>query len=284
MTRTRSQAAKPPQNARVVGVSAKGCLFALCASGLLLAACAPRLLSLPVDPGSTLPDFERIHREATAGCANVRTLTAELALSGRAGSQRVRGTAIVGFEGPRSLRLEGVAPFGPPAFILAARDETAILLLPRDNRVLRGARAEEILGALTGVALAPAELQAVLTGCASAANGGALAGRMHANGWASIDLSDGAVLYLERSADRWQTRAAKRSGWQIEYSMWQGSFPQTVRLRSTDPQVNVDITAILSQVEANVPIDQAAFDVNVPPSARELSLSELRANGPLGER
>ena len=269
----------------MVGVSAKGRrLLALCASSLVLAACAPRLLSLPADPGSTLPDFERIHREATAGCANVRTLTAELALSGRAGSQRVRGTAIVGFERPRSIRLEGVAPFGPPAFILAARDETAILLLPRDNRVLRGARAEEILGALTGVALAPGELQAVLTGCASAANGGAVAGRMHANGWASIDLSDGAVLYLDRSADRWQARAAKRSGWQIEYSMWQGSFPQSVRLRSTDPQVNVDITAMVSQVEANVVIDQAAFDVNVPSSARELSLSELRANGPLGER
>src|SRR5688572_12887089 len=115
MTRTRSQAAKPPQAARVVGVSAKRCrLLALCASGLMLAACASRLLSLPADPGSTLPDFERIHREATAGCASVRTLTAELALSGRAGSQRVRGTAIVGFERPRSIRLEGVAPFGPP--------------------------------------------------------------------------------------------------------------------------------------------------------------------------
>ncbi|NOT25144.1 MAG: hypothetical protein HOP16_03480 [Acidobacteria bacterium] len=268
----------------MVRVSAKDCrLWALCAGSLFLAACAPRLLSLPTDPGSTLPDFERIHREATAGCSNVRTLTAELALSGRAGSQRVRGTAIVGFERPRSIRLEGVAPFGPPAFILAARDETAILLLPRDNRVLRGERADEILGALTGVALAPGELQAVLIGCASAATG-AIGGRVHGNGWASVDLSDGAVLYLERVGGRWQTRAAKRSGWQIEYSMWQGSFPQAVRLRSTDPQVNVDITANVSQVEANVPIDQAAFDVNVPPSARELSLAELRANGPLGER
>ena len=195
----------------------------------------------------------------------------------------MRGTAIVGFERPRSIRLEGVAPFGPPAFILAARDETATLLLPRDNRVLRGEEAADILGAITGVSLAPSELQAVLTGCASA-EADPVAGHLHGNGWASIDLRDGAVLYLERTGGRWQARAAKRSGWQIEYSMWQANFPQRVRLRSADPKVDVDITATVSQVEANVPIDPAAFEVNVPASARELSLAELRANGPLGVR
>ena len=35
------------------------------------------------------------------------------------------------------MRLEGVAPFGPPAFILVARGGEATLLLPRDelNRI-----------------------------------------------------------------------------------------------------------------------------------------------------
>lgn len=284
MTRSAIPGCEAPHDACVVRLSAKRSrLWTLCAGSLLLAACAPRLLSLPTDPGSTLPDFEQIHGEATAGCSNVRTLTAELALSGHAGSQRVRGTAIVGFERPRSIRLEGVAPFGPPAFILAARDETATLLLPRDNRVLRGEEAADILGAITGVSLAPSELQAVLTGCASAETG-AVGGHLHGNGWVSIDLRDGAVLYLERTRGRWQARAAKRLGWQIEYSMWQGNFPQRVRLRSADPNVDVDIMATVSQVEANVPIDPAAFEVNVPPTARELSLAELRANGPLGVR
>ena len=224
----------------------------------------------------------RLTNEATAACVGVRTLTAELSLAGRAGAQRVRGRAIVGFERPRSMRLEGVAPFGPPAFILAARDETAILLLPRDGRVIRGERAEDILGALTGVGLAPAELQAVLTGCVSAAPG-AMGGRLHGNGWASVDLPEGGVLYLERVNGQWRTRAASRSGWQIEYPMWQGAFPQVVRLRSTDPRVVVDMTATVSQVETNISVDQAAFTVNVPSDARELTLAELRANGPLGE-
>lgn len=258
-------------------------LGVLALGSLLAAGCAPRLLLLPVDPGNPLPDFVQVHRDASAGCSNVRTLTAELALSGRAGTERVRGRAIVGFEPPRSMRLEGVAPFGPPAFILAARDDVALLLLPRDNRVVRGERAEDLLAALTGVGLAPAELQAVLTGCVSAASG-ATGGRLHGNGWASIDLADGAVLYLERDGARWRTRAARRSGWQIEYPMWEGTFPQSVRLRSTDPQVHVDVAAVVSQVEANVPVDEAAFTVNVPPGARELPLAELRANGPLGER
>jgi outer membrane biogenesis lipoprotein LolB len=252
-------------------------------STLLLAGCAPRLLSLPTDPGKPLPDFSQIHREATAACADVRTLTAELSLAGRAGGQRLRGRAIVGFERPRSMRLEGVAPFGPPAFILAAHDDLAVLLLPRDNRVLRGERAEDILGALTGVGLAPAELQAVLTGCVSATPG-ATNGRIYANGWASVELPDGGVLYLERMNTGWRARAARRSGWQIEYPAWQGTFPQTVRLRSTDSGVAVDISATVSQVEANIPVDQAAFTVNAPSDARALTLAELRANGPLGER
>jgi hypothetical protein len=139
------------------------------------------LLSLPTDPGNPLPDFAQIHRQVSSACAGVRTLTAELSLSGRAGGQALRGRAIAGFERPDAMRLEGVAPFGPPAFILAARGDTATLLLPRDNRVLRAARAEDILGALTGVALAPADLQAILTGCVTSMPG-ALGGRLHQGG------------------------------------------------------------------------------------------------------
>ena len=126
----------------------------------------------------------------------VRTLTAELALSGRAGRQKLRGRVVAGFARPSSMRLEGVAPFGPPAFILASRGDTAVLLLPRDSRVLRGAPAEDILGALTGVTLGPDDVQAILTGCVVPAPQ-ATGGRLHGNGWASLDLAGGATLYLQ---------------------------------------------------------------------------------------
>ena len=47
------------------------------------------------------------------------------------------------------------------------------------------------------------------------------------------------------------------------------------------PGVDVDLTAAVSQLETNVQIDEAAFSVDVPPGASELSLAELRQAGPL---
>ncbi len=133
--------------------------------GILIAGCAHPRLALPTDQGAPLPDFKTIHAQLSSPCTGVRTLTAELALSGRAGRQKLRGRVVAGFARPASMRLEGVAPFGPPAFILASRPEMTVLLLPRESRVLRGAPAEDILGALTGVTLGPADLLAILTGC-----------------------------------------------------------------------------------------------------------------------
>ena len=227
--------------------------------------------------------------QLSAACAGVRTLTAEIALSGRAGRQKLRGRVVAGFARPASMRLEGVAPFGPPAFILVARGEDATLLLPREPRVLRGAKPEDILGALTGVALGPADLQAILTGCV-VPSPQAVDARQHANGWASIDLFGGATLYLEPTGAArtlsgprgWTIRAARRAGWQIEYPAWSGNFPQSVRLQSDQPTLMVDLTATLSQIETNKDLEDAAFTVNVPPGAEPITLDELRDSGPLG--
>jgi len=220
--------------------------------------------------------------QLAAACTGVRTLTAEIGMSGRAGRQRLRGRVVAGFARPASMRLEGVAPFGAPAFILVARGENATLLLPRDEpRVLRGPKPEDILGALTGVALGPADLQAILTGCVVPAPQ-AMEARRHANGWASIDLAGGARLYLEPARGGWTLRAATRAGWQIEYPAWSADFPQSVRLQSSQPDVNVDLTAALSQIETNKDLEDAAFTVNVPPGADPIMLDELRDSGPLG--
>ncbi|MGE0445748.1 MAG: hypothetical protein AB7P99_11015, partial [Vicinamibacterales bacterium] len=58
-------------------------------------------------------------------------------------------------------------------------------------------------------------------------------------------------------------------------------FPRQVRLRSTDPEVNVDLTAAVNQLETNVDIPPEAFGVNVPQDAIAITLDELRAAGPL---
>jgi hypothetical protein len=133
-----------------------------------------------------------------------------------------------------------------------------------------------------------ADLLAVFTGCV-VPGPRAIAGRLHAGGLASIDLESAdqgtqrrtATVYLRRNGSQWQLRAAKRDRWQIEYIPGSGSFPQSVRLISTNPDVAVGITATLSQIETNSDLDPAAFRVEEPKGVTPLTIDELRQAGPL---
>jgi len=213
-------------------------------------------------------------------CSGVRTLTAELGLSGRAGDQRLRGPIVAGFERPSSMRLEAVGLLGRRVFTLVARDGSGTLLLEGEARILRNAPPDAILAALTGVNLSPGDLQAILTGCV-VPSPRPTAGRLHGNGLASIDLESGATIYLQRQANQWRLRAARRNGWQIEYAAWEGQFPRSVRLESASPDARVDLTTTISQLETNTDLDPAAFRVDAPADARPLTLEELRQAGPL---
>ena len=257
---------------------------ALCALAVSLAGCAPRSLTLPTDPGTPLADFAAIHAGLSEACAGVSTLTAALGLSGRAGGERLRGTVHAGFARPASMRLEGVRPIGGPEFILVSRDGAATLFFPRTSQVLRNAAPERILSRLTGVDLAPADLQAILTGCVVPAPA-PVAGRVHGNGWASVDLKGeaGATVFLQQQDGQWRIVAARRGGWQIEYPEWAGRFPGAVRLRASSPGVNVDLRAAISQLEANVALDDDVFQVNVPADAAAITLENLRAVGAADE-
>lgn len=246
---------------------------------VLITGCAKRTIALPTGAGTPLSDVATIHAGFAKGCSGVRTLTAELGLSGRAGDQKLRGRALAGFQAPNAMRLEGLAPFGPPAFILVANGGNATLLLPRDERVLRGADEGAILGALTGVTLGPSDLLAILSGCVvpspKAVNGSKIGDK-----WQTIELEGGATLYLQRVGNAWQLRAARRNGWQIEYPAWQGGWPRAVRLISAQAPA-VDVTAQIAQLETNVEVDPKAFSVDVPSSAQPITLEQLRQAGPL---
>lgn len=218
---------------------------------------------------------------ATGGCADVRTLTAELRMSGRVGGQRIRGRAIVGVSRPGLVRLEGVAPFGPPAFILVARDARGTLVLPRDNRVLRDAPPEQILQALTGVSLTPDDLRALLAGCL--VPGGAPAGGVRiGDRWARLDWGGaGDLAYVRRDGASWRLVASARAGLDVEYDDFATGRPGRIALRAGQ---GADLRVTLSQVETNVTLDRDAFDVTVPAGAAALTLDELRAAGPLGRQ
>ena len=116
-------------------------------------------------------------------------MQAELGLSGRAAGQRVRGRVLAGLV-PGALRLEGVAPFGAPVFILVADGMRGTLLLARDRRVVQDAAPEDILNALVGIRLGPDDLRAMLGGCVRAA-GESTAARAYGADWLAVDLAAG---------------------------------------------------------------------------------------------
>ena len=253
--------------------------FAFCITSL---ACGPRRVELPTDSGSPFPDFAKVHEQVSASCRGARTFQTQLSLRGRVSGQRLSGRVVAAFARPASMRLEGLAPIGQPLFYLVAQSGSGVLLFPRDTRVVRGQAAEAILEALIGVNLAPADLQAILTGCV-VQDPKASAGRMHANGLISIDLQDGARLFLRRGA-QWEVRAARRNGWQLEYTTSQSQYPASVRLISESTAIQVDLTATLSEVEANINLGDEAFRINIPPDTQPMTLDELRQSGPLRER
>ena len=255
---------------------------------LALIACAPKApIALPSDPGTPFPDFAAVHARLSTACAGVRTLQMEMRLSGTAGDEKVRGTVFAGFERPMSMRLEGVPPIGGPVFILAARGGSATMLMTRTKEIIRNAPPEAILEAMTGVALVPADLLSVLTGCVLP-EPKPIGGTLHAGNRAAIEIETGsqpgaarqtAMLYLQQVRGDWQLQVARRDRLQVEYTYGTGQFPEAVRLISTTPRVNLN--AALSQIEANTAIDPAAFAVVEPKDVTTFTIEDLRQAGPL---
>jgi hypothetical protein len=264
-------------------------LFALAA-----AACATAAdIRLPGGPWADDPMAADAFRSAAAACTGVRTLTAEISVRGKAGSSRVRGRVLAGFERGGALRLEAPAPFGAPLFILVSRANEATLWLPRDRRVLRGAPVEDVLGAITGLPRSSDDVLALVSGCLSADTGAAGPGQSGPGGWMRVDLAGGIRAFLSRDGGAWQITAGRRDpgpdsgAWSVAYSAFSSGFPGIVTVRLEPHAGSPAATALtfrVSQLETNAPIDPRAFDVVVPADAATLTLEELRQSGPLAEK
>jgi hypothetical protein len=249
---------------------------------VLAGGCAPKPIALPAGDGQPYADFAGPLESATEGCRDVRTITAELGLSGRVGQTRLRGRALVGASAPDGIRLEALAPFGPPVFVLAARGGRGTLLLPRDDRVLRETPAEAIVEALTGVRIDPASLRAALSGCA-ASIAGAVSARSFDDRWLSIAGPSGDTLFLERQGAAWRVRGARTPAFTVTYDELGAIVPARMTIRAAG-HVPAEVRLRLSQVEINGPLAPETFEVHVPPDAVPLTLDELRQAGPLGEK
>jgi outer membrane biogenesis lipoprotein LolB len=244
----------------------------------LLAACAARLPARPAGASTADPSALAAFAQATATCAGLRTLTAELGLSGQASGEKLRGRVIAGLQAGGAARLEGVAPFGPPVFILAARDESATLLLPREHRVLTSAPVAAVVERLTGVALGAEDLRRVFAACPGDA-AEASEPRKWASNWRAVTLPGNRTAYLRDMQGRTVVQAVDYGAWHIDYDQIVNDRPRVVRIRDAAGQV--DLTARIDQLEVNVAIDAAAFEVTVPPGTDPMTLDELRSVAPL---
>jgi hypothetical protein len=250
-------------------------------AALLSASCGASLMKLPAGPGIPAPDAREALAEATMKCEAVTTLTAEVAVSGSVNGQRLRARLISGLASPDLVRLEAYA-FSQPIFTFVARGDDATLHLHRENRVLEHGRADAVLDALTGVPLAPAALRRTLTGCTSTPDWPDA--EQLGEDWRRIPDADGDV-YLRRSSRQapWQVVAVVRrdaSGreWRADYRNAVDGLPREIRLSSAD-QNRFNLRLTMSDLEANVPIDPAAFTLRLPASAEPITLEELRKSG-----
>jgi hypothetical protein len=263
-----------------------------CCRGVLLvgvvgcAACGPRLMKLPSGPGTVAPDIATSLLEATDRCRGIRSLTAEIGVSGSVGGQRVRARLIGGFA-PPSVRLEAAAPFGAPLFIFVASGNDATLLLPRDGRVVEHGQPADLLESIAGVPLGPSDLAKTLTGCAypdGLVNPLAIGGN-----WRTSAGEGGAKMYLHRDAQgaSWRIVSVLYPGagpnwsWRADYDDFHDGLPRVIRLVSADrKRFNLELT--LSQLERNVALEPEVFRVDIPGDAQRITTEELRRAGPLG--
>lgn len=278
MTSIRNRSRK--KLSRLVRPIASAVLVAAFVAGT--AGCATKRFAAPSGAGLPVADHAAAWQAVAAPCLGVRTLTAELGLSGRAGGTRMRGRVQAGFQSPGRIRLEGVAPFGQPVFILVADGTRATLLLPRDERVVRANAPAEILEALAGVRLDADALRAVLTGCTMTTPPTAAA----QHGDIVRFQFPGGIVYTRRNGKEVRIVAAETQSLLIEYpdAFVPGSlFPRRVRIsRSAAGADNVDLTIAVSQVESNMTLPDAAFTIDIPPGTAPMSIADLRASGPLG--
>jgi hypothetical protein len=249
---------------------------------IAFASCATRLPPRPAGTPTPDPTAADAFTAATGACNGFRSIEGELALSGRAGGERVRGRVLTGLEAGGNVRLEAPAPFGAPFFILAGRAERATLVLPRERRVLNDTPVAAVLERLTGLSLGADDLRLIVSGClvdrAMPSDG-----RQWPGGWQAVTIGPERVAYLRTVQGRPLLVAADYGPWHVDYSQHANGFPRQVRVRRAG-DATVDITARVEQLEVNTQINPRAWEVAVPSDADPMTLEDLRSIAPLADR
>jgi hypothetical protein len=256
--------------------------FISCFLFLISVSCAARTPPRPAGTPTPDPTAADAFATATAACKGFRSIEGELSLSGRAGGERVRGRILTGLEAGGAVRLEAVAPFGAPFFILAGRAERATLVLPRERRVLKDTGVAEVLERITGLALGADDLRLILSGCL-VDKAAPSDGRQWGGGWRAVTIGPERIAYLRVQNGQLVLTAADYGPWHVDYAAHAGGFPRLVRVRRAG-DTRIDITARVEQLEVNTQINPRAWDVAIPSDADPMTLDELRSIAPLAEK
>jgi len=255
---------------------------ALVLAAVVTTSCGAPLLKLPAGAGTPASDAAEALDQATRTCRTVSTLSAEIAVSGSVGGQRLRGRLLAGLAAPASMYMEAPAPFGAPLFVLAATGGEATLLLPRDRRVLEHGRPEQVLEAVAGVPLDPAELRLTLSGCDSGYHDASSA-RAFGDRWRLLPGSRELYLHRAHPSEPWRLVSVVQKGadgWRADYRDFLNDLPRDISLVAMDAR-RFSLRLGLSQVEINVTLEPSTFHVAVPSGTATLTLDDLRASGPL---
>ena len=268
----------------------------------VVGACAPARggIELPSGTGVPLADHAAIWEAATEPCRAVRSMEFTLSIGGQAHGAALRRTRMRGAVEGGALRLEALAPFGAPLFILVAPDDrAATLLLPRDRQVIAGADPAVLLDVLAGLELGPADVAALLTGCL-APGAGTTAGRRLGD-WTVIDLEGGVSAYLRDTPAGGEgagpvVAAGQRGRLTVAYSDHVRGLPRGFRVEvaapsnvpgtaeaagAADAREATDLNASLTQVSINTTLHPAVFQVDVPAEYAPITVDQLRGAPPL---
>lgn len=239
-------------------------------------------IDLPRGEGTPYPGHADALAEAMDACRGVRTMEFLLALRGSRGETSLRGRVRGAVARPGSVRLEGLAPFGAPRFVLAAAPGAATLLLPRARQVVRDAHPRELLYALAGLPLAPDDLRAVLTGCV-VPEPHSTAGRAYGNDWIAVDLAGDATAFLRPIDGGLTVVAGARGPLTVAYQGHVRGLPRRVRVlvEGAGASAGADLTAELSQVSVNTTLHPEAFALTVGGDFQAVALEELLGGTPL---
>ena len=262
-------------------VRSAGVLVAAMAIGL--AACAPRTFVLPAVVPTPAPESAEIWKTASSPCRAVTGARAALGLTGRVRDQRIPGlagaTLYAALSATGDIGLEARVS-GQLVFRLGGTSSNATLLLPSENRVVRG-RADEIVDALVGLRLGPERLLAILGGCITR-NEDVRQGERYGK-VLRVETPD-AVVYLEPTDGPWVVRAGTADGLGVEYRRPAGDVRDIIFRSRPGATAGVSIVLHVKELDLAPALAPSLFAVVVPDDARPMSLQELRETGLVDDR